>query len=182
MRLLLGLPVLLIVFVAAACDLAPRVTTDPTRDQWSAMAPMQKQRVAQLRNRMTVVGGRVAALTVPPGVQDAALSQRISDLQAQTATLESAVSQFEQTVSAIGTEIDAALGKRDKIRARQLVDLAGSRLDQAFADASAPFTAIEQRLPEAEAGTSRYLSLVAAEEQRTVRVASEGGELVVAMR
>ncbi|HUQ05481.1 MAG TPA: hypothetical protein VM261_23425 [Kofleriaceae bacterium] len=182
MRLLLGLPILLVVFVAAACDLAPRATTDPTRDQWAAMAPMQKERVAQLRNRMTVVGGRVAALTVPPGIQDAALSQQISELQAQVSTLEGAVSGFEQTVSAVSGEIDAALSKRDKVRARQLVDLAGMRLDQAFSDAGAPFTAIEQRLPAAEAGTSRYLSVIAAEEQRMVRVASEGGELAMAMR
>ena len=165
--------------LGAACDLAPRSSADPARDQWATLAPINKERLAGLRNRQTVVGGRVAALTVPAGVNDPALSQQISDLQGKASELEAAISGFEQVVSQVGGEIETALGRRDKIAARRAVDLAGPRLDQAYAMAGVPFDAIEQRLPEAEAGTSRHLATVAAEEQRLVRIASEGGDLIL---
>lgn len=166
-----------LVVLFAACDLAPRQTTDPTREQWEAMAPQYKERVAGLKNRQTVVGGRVAALTVPPGVNDPGLAAQIADMQVKANELAAAISAFEQAVSQVNGEIEAAISRRDKIGARRLVDVAGQRLDQAYSAAVMPFDALEQRLPDAEAATSRHLATVAAEEQRLVRIASEGGAI-----
>jgi hypothetical protein len=182
LRVFLVVSVVLGVGFGAACDLAPRVTSDPAREQWDAIAPQSRQRVSALRSRLTVVGGRVAALTVPPGVQDPALALQISDLQGQVSQLEPVIAGFEQAVTTIGGEIEAALARRDKVNARRLVDLAGPRLDEAFSAAGHPFDAIEHRLPAAEAATSRHLAAVAAEEQRLVRIASEGGAIDLMMR
>ncbi|MBZ0233630.1 MAG: hypothetical protein K8M05_14990, partial [Deltaproteobacteria bacterium] len=184
MRFVLRLLVLSLVSLAlgAGCDLAPRTTTDPAREQWEALAPKLKERVSLLRNRQTVLGGRVAALTVPPGVQDPALAQQISELQAKLSELDAAITGFEDAVTQVSGEIETAFGRRDKVAARRLVDLAAARVDEAHATASAPFDAIEQRLPQAEAATSRHLAMVAAEEQRLVRVASEGGDLAAPVK
>ena len=68
MRSVLALVVVSLVslVLGVGCDLAPRATTDPSREQWEALAPTLKERLSNLRGRQTVVGGRVAALAVPP--------------------------------------------------------------------------------------------------------------------
>jgi hypothetical protein len=165
-----------------ACDLAPRETSSPAHDQWEAMMPKTKERIAGLRNRQVVVGGRVAAVTIPPGVNDPVLSQMITDLQTKVGELEASLTAYENTVSQMNSEIDAAVAKHDKIGVRKLVDAAGPRLDEAYATAGIPFDALDARLPEAEAASSRYLAQAAAEEQRMVRVASEGGDVTVAVK
>jgi hypothetical protein len=106
----------------------------------------------------------------------------ITDLQTKVAELEASLTTYESTVSQIGAEIDAALAKHDKVGARKLVDLAGPRLDQAYATAGIPFDSLEARLPQAEAASSRYLAQIAAEEQKLVRVASEGGDATIAVK
>lgn len=178
MRSVLALVVVSLVslVLGVGCDLAPRATTDPSREQWEALAPTLKERLSNLRGRQTVVGGRVAALAVPPGVEDPALAQQISELQGMLSELDRAIAGFEQAVTQVSGEIETAFGRRDKIAARRLVDQAPQRVDQALAKASAPFDAIEQRLPAAEGATSRHLATAAAEEQRLVRIASEGGD------
>lgn len=168
--------------VLAACDLAPRDSSDPARDQWDAMVPKTKERIAGLRNRQVVDGGRVAAVTIPPGVTDPALSQMITELQTRSSEIEASLTAYENTVSQLNSEIDAALAKHDKVSARKLVDNAGPRLDQAYAIAGVPFDALEARLPQAEAASSRYLAQVAAEEQRLVRIASEGGDAMFVVK
>lgn len=176
MRVLVRLFVLSLL-VWGACDLAPRVTTDPARERWEAIAPQGKERLAGLKNRQVVVGGRVAALTVPPGIEDPALTRTITELQTKLGELAASIAMYEQTIAQVSGEIEAALAKHDKIAARKAVDMAGPRLDQAYAAAGVPFDTLEARLPEAEVATSRYLAVVAGEEQRLMRIASEGGDM-----
>ncbi len=166
-----------VALLASACDLAPRVSSDTARDQWATIGPPAKAKIAELRNRQTVVGGRAAALRVPAGVTDPPLTALVAELQQKAGELEAAISGYEQVTSQVGGEIEAALARKDKIAARRAVDSAGPRIDQAYAAASAPFSALEQRLPDAEAAASKYLAIAAAEEQRLVRAASEGGAI-----
>ncbi len=163
-----------------ACDLAPRVTVDPAREQWSELGPKAKTRLGELRARQAVLGGRVASLNLPAGIDDPPLLALIADLQGKLSELEGIVAALDQSTSQVAVDIDATLQKRDKIAARRAVDAGRARLDQGYAAALSPFDQLEQRLPEAESATSRHLATVAAEDQRLVRIATEGGDIDLA--
>jgi hypothetical protein len=124
-----------------------------------------------------VLAGRVAALRVPPGIDDPPLAAIIAELQAKLGELDQAVAALEAATAQQSSNVAAAFDRKDKVGARRTVDLAGPILDEAYARATAAFDALERRLPDAESGTSRHLATLAAVEQRLLRIAAEGGDI-----
>lgn len=167
----------LAVATLAACDHKPRSSSDPGRDRWAELSPDARTRLSELRNRQTVIGGRVGALSLPPGVEDAGLAAQFAELQAAVAALEPAVADYEREIATISGEVEAALAARDKIRVKNAVDNAGPRLDGAYARARTAFDQLEPRLPAAEDALQRQLGAVQAEQQRYSQLGTTGGEL-----
>lgn len=170
------------VLLAAAltgCDHEPRSTADPARDRWAEVGPSLRSRVAELRSRQTVIGGRIGALTLPPGAEDPALAGVISELQQRLAALEPAIADVERQTSEAEIEVDAALAARDKVRARKTVEDVSTRLDGGYRRALDMIAEIEPRLGPAEEALQRRIAGVQQEQQRFDRAATAGGAVDV---
>lgn len=172
----------LTVLLAAAvtgCDHEPRSTSDPARDRWAEVGPSLRSRIAELRSRQTVIGGRIGALTLPPGAEDPALAGVITELQQRLAALEPVIADVERQTGEAELEVDAALAARDKVRARKTVEDVGARLDAAYRRALDMISEIEPRLGPAEEALQRRVAGVQQEQARFDRAATAGGEVDV---
>ncbi len=166
---------LVLAALAAGCDHKEKVNSDPARDLWTSSSDQLRGRATELRTRQQALAGRVGALKVPDGTEDAALATQITDLQGQLPALDAACAEVERALAQATAESEVALGKPNKLAAQQIVESKLAAFDGAAATAKSTLDAFVPKLEAAEGLMQRLLDRIAAEVARLDKLAKDGG-------
>lgn len=165
----------LAVSAGSACDHVERSNLDPAREKWSSAGEDIRKRTVDLRTRQQALAGRIGALKVPDGTEDARLTEAITQLQAQVPSLDAAVAGAERALAQGTQEVEVALSKPNKLVAQQIVDDKLAKYDEAADEAGRALDAITPQIVTAEGLMQRLLDMIAAEVRRLDNLAATGG-------
>lgn len=170
--LALAAPVALTV---AACDHVERTNVDPARELWATAGDAIRTRTTELRTRQQALAGRIGALEVPDGTEDARLAATITELQGQVGALDQACTAVEGSLRQVTADVEFALSKPNKIAAKQVVDTGLASFGAAADEAKRALDAVTPQVATAEALVQRLLDGIAAEVKRLGDLATSGG-------
>ncbi|MBK9036217.1 MAG: OmpA family protein [Myxococcales bacterium] len=162
---------------AAACDHKERRTDNPAQTAWTSAERGMVARMSGLRDRQKILSGRISALAVPEGTEDANLTQTIADLQGALGTIDGACTAADKALEQARANAAAALASPDRIAAERQVTAGANTFAASAQAAEAVMGQIEPRVVQGEQIMKRLMAIVAAEVARLQRLAAEGGSI-----
>lgn len=170
-----GVLLALATLAVVGCDLKERANADPARDLWTASGDAIRNRATDLRGRQQALVGRIAALSVPDGTEDAALAAAITELQGTVGSLDQACGAAERVLAQATSETEVALSKPNKLAAQKIVENGLASFEAAAGAAKSALEAVTPKVDNAEALMKRLQDGVAAEVKRLADLAATGG-------
>ncbi|HVV87042.1 MAG TPA: OmpA family protein, partial [Kofleriaceae bacterium] len=160
-----------------ACDHVERSNSDPARERWSKEGDDIRVRATDLRTREQALAGRINALAVPAGTEDAGLADTIAQLKTRLDPMDQACLAVEQALTRVTGEVELALSKPDKLAAKRTVDTGLATFDAAADTAKSVLDDVTPQVATAEALMQRLADGAKAEQKRFDTLATSGGSL-----
>lgn len=159
----------------AACDHKERSNANPAQVSAEAADRTMARRVSELRSRQTQLAGRIGALAVPDGTEDATLAATIAEVQGQVGTIDAACNAVDAAAEQARASARVALAAPDRIAAQRQIDAGNAAFEQAAMAADAALNQVEPKIIAGEQIMKRLLAQVASEVARLQRLATDGG-------
>lgn len=158
-----------------ACDHKERSNANPAQESAAVADRTMARRVSELRSRQTQLSGRIGALAVPDGTEDATLTATIAEVQGQVGAIDAACSAVDAAAAQARAGATAALAAPDRIAAQRQVEAGVVAFEQAAMAADAAMNQVEPKVITGEQIMKRLLAQVTSEVARLQRLAIEGG-------
>lgn len=159
----------------AACDHKERRNDNPAQESAAVADRTMARRVSELRSRQTQLSGRIGALAVPDGTEDATLTATLGEVQNQIGLVNAACTAADAAAEQARANATAALASPDRISAQRQVEAGVVAFEQAAMAADAAMNQLEPKVIAGEQIMKRLLAQVASEVARLQRLAIEGG-------